>query len=296
MNYTPSNISQTLTITQKLLKKYRIPQPRLEAELLLAHCLKTDRTGLYRNPSRCLTPTKSAALKKLCQKRTRNIPMAYLTGRQEFMGLSFKVNRSVLIPRPETEILVETTLSLITPQKPYLIMEIGTGSGNIAVSLAKLSRNKKIKIFASDISTRALTIALQNARQHQVSDRIKLFRGDLFAAFKKLNIAGQIDLIVSNPPYVSEKEYQQLPADVKNYEPRLALTTGKQGMAIHQRIIKGAGRYLKPGGHLIMEMGIDQVGHLKKLLEKANYFDKIIVLPDYRKISRVIVGRFTRKS
>ncbi|MEK7448469.1 MAG: HemK/PrmC family methyltransferase, partial [Planctomycetota bacterium] len=191
-----------------------------------------------------------------------------------------------------------TALELLQKQKKYLLLDIGTGSGNIAISLARLSPNKKLKIFASDISAGALKVARTNACFHKVSRLIKFCRGNLFRAFNRFNLHEKVDLIVSNPPYISNRERKNLPLDVRKYEPPAALyvPTGSRGTFFHKQIITESTRYLKPGGYLVMEIGIGQAPELKEFLEKIGYFDMIIFLSDYNSIPRVVVTRCSGNS
>lgn len=203
-------------------------------------------------------------------------PVAYITGEREFFSRSFKVAPGVLIPRPETEHLIEHALSLITPGMKLL--DIGTGSGIIPITLALES---DIKITSVDISKEALGIASKNVELHKVEDRVTLINGNLFPEGKT-----EFDIIVSNPPYINEKDYNQLDRCVKDYEPALALVSGPTGLEIVEQIVDRAPAHLKPKGHLIMEIGYDQAQKVAEMCRK--HFKKVIIIKDYSGIERIV--------
>lgn len=296
-----STITSLINYAQKKLHLHQIPQPRLTAEIILSYLLGVERLELYKTPERSLSSRQIRSFNRLIQRFLAGVPLAYLVGWCEFMSLNFKVNRNVLIPRPETELLVEQTLRLlklqVTPTENYcevILLDIGTGCGNIAISLAyyyKLApSNYELRIFASDISGQALRVARQNARAHKVDDLIIFSQGDLFSAFRKFNLKGKVNFIVSNPPYISQSAYKRLPKSVYQYEPRLALYAGKTGTELHERIIKEAPDWLGPKGYLIMEIGINQLEKLMSLFNKKKSFWQVDrIIRDYQNIPRVIV-------
>lgn len=269
----------------------------LDTEILIAYVLKCDRIDLYKNPERTITSKQEHLIKQLLKRRQQGFPVAYLTGHKEFMSLDFIVNKNVLIPRPETELLVEETLRGLTlrvksaeSRKVVTVLDIGTGSGNIAVSVAKHSPEKNIRVFASDISIRALRVAELNARRHKVKRQIKFLGMDLFAP-ELDKIKGKIDIIVSNPPYVAKSNMRILEKSVRDYEPASALYGGRDGLDIIRRIIKQAPEYLKPGGCLLMEIGIGQAKQIEKIARRSKKYKNIKILSDYGKIPRVFVAR-----
>ncbi|MCX7682234.1 MAG: peptide chain release factor N(5)-glutamine methyltransferase [Anaerolineae bacterium] len=220
---------------------------RLEAEVLLSHTLGLSRAALLAHPERVLTASQYAAYAALISRRAAGYPLPYLTGRAEFYGLEFEVTPEVLIPRPETELLVELALAL----QPHSVVDVGTGSGCIAVSLAVLL--PRVVVYAIDISPAALAVAGRNAERHHVADRVHLLTGDVLSPRP-----GPVDLIVSNPPYIPSDECALLPPSVRDYEPRLALDGGPDGLAFIRRLLKEAPTVLRPGGGILIEIGATQ--------------------------------------
>jgi len=227
-----------------------------------------------------------AALKR----RMEGEPLAYILGKSEFMGLEFKVNQDVLIPRPETEVLVEKVMSLVISHKSQVtslrILDIGTGSGCIAVSLAKMLPG--VEVTATDISQRALAVAFENSRLNGVSENIRFIKSDLFANDGLRTT--KYDIIVSNPAYVRAAEIDELQPEVRR-EPRLALDGGEDGLDFYRKIIQEAGGYLEKGGLLIMEIGFNQAREIKKIFQKYGNFTVLEAVKDYNNIERVIVAK-----
>jgi release factor glutamine methyltransferase len=221
--------------------------PRLEAEVLLSHTLGISRASLLAHPERVLTPGQYAACVALIERRASGYPLPYLTGRTEFCGLEFEVTPEVLIPRPETETLVELALAC----RPMTVVDVGTGSGCIAVSLAVFL--PQVTVYAIDISHAALAVARRNAERHHVSDRVRLLAGDVLSPRP-----GPVDLVVSNPPYIPSSECALLPPSVRNYEPRIALDGGPDGLTFIRRLLKESPAVLRPGGNLLIEIGSTQ--------------------------------------
>lgn len=258
-----------------------VASPRLDAEVLLCHVLNKDRLYLYVNHDKPLEGHELKSFRDMVKKRAMRLPVAYIVGFKEFMGYNFKVNEHVLIPRPDTEILVETTIEYL-PQEEPKILDIGTGSGAIIISLL---RQKQDAIgVAVDISTEALAIARLNAECLGVADRLKLTESDVFA-----KVEGQFDVIVSNPPYIPVADVKALEEEVKK-EPLKALEGGLDGLDFYRSIIKDAHKYLKPKGFLIFEVGIHQAQLVKTLgLNENLEFETI--RKDYGGIERVVVLR-----
>ena len=229
----------------------------LEAEVLLAHYLGVDRVALYREPDRLLTADQVARYLDLVERRGRGEPVAYLTGHKEFMGLDLTVGPCVLVPRPETELLVETALQLLTPAPAApLAVDVGTGSGAIAVSLA--ADHPAVRVLATDVDAAALAVARRNANANAVAERISFFQGDLLAPLTTPAYLEQVDLIAANLPYVPTGELEGLARDVREYEPLLALDGGPDGLDLYRRLVPAARRLLRPGGTLLMEIGPGQ--------------------------------------
>jgi release factor glutamine methyltransferase len=224
------------------------------------------------------------------QRRTRREPLQHIIGNQEFWGLEFIVSSDVLIPRPETEFIIEAALAIVEDRNtPVRIIDLCTGSGCIAVSLAK--ELTAARIIATDASEKALAIARENTRRHGVSEHIRFLLGDLFEPLEELDIRGQIDIIVSNPPYVQAGDLSTLQPEVRDYEPEMALIAGPGGTEMAKRIIQLAPEYLKKNGALIMEMGLGQAEALTRMVEATGAYGNRELLKDLAGIERVIVVR-----
>jgi release factor glutamine methyltransferase len=227
--------------------------PRLDAQILLAHVLKCGRVQLYVRFEEVVTEEQVAEFRELVRRRVQGCPVAYLVGVQEFYLLSFEVTPAVLIPRPDTETLIVEALKLIKGRESPRILDIGTGSGCIAVTLAH--QHKSAQVVAIDISAEALAVASRNAVKHSLAERIRFLQGDLFGP---LSDEDRFDLIVSNPPYVAQEDIATLPVSVRDFEPHQALDGGPGGFAVFQRLIEGASERLRPGGALLIEIGSEQ--------------------------------------
>lgn len=261
-----------------------------EAELLFCEILDCDRPSLYLDKNKALDRNKALLLASILKRRLFGEPLPYILGKTEFMGLEFKVTPDVLIPRQETEILVETAVNQLEARSPGLgvinILEIGTGSGCIAVSLAKLLEN--VYITAADISEKALNIAKYNSEINNVSDKISFIQSDLFADY---SLRPKIyDLIISNPPYVATADIDKLQPEI-SYEPRIALDGGRDGLNFYRSIIGEAPDYLKNNGSLILEIGFDQKDAIKNLFQNSEDFEIIELVKDYNNFDRVVIAR-----
>lgn len=251
--------------------------PHLEAELLLAHVLGSSRVTLLAHPERALAPDQASEFGDLVHRRVSGIPLPYLTGSVEFYGLEFEVTPDVLIPRPETETLVD--LALV--RQPGTIVEVGTGSGCVAVSLAvHLAR---ALICAIDVSPAALAVAQRNAERHGVSERVRLMVGNILIPRPEL-----ADLIVSNPPYVSTGDCASLPISVRDHEPRLALDGGPDGLLVVEQLLAQAPAVLKPGGGLLVEIGADQGAAADRLARAFFPHAAVTIHPDLAGRDRVL--------
>ena len=253
---------------------------RRDAELLLLHVTGLTRADLLTHPERELTERQMQHYSAAIARRAQNEPLQHITGMQEFFGRSFIVNRLVLIPRPETEHLVEAALA-IRPQ-PRHILDIGTGSGILAITLAL--ELPDASVTATDVSGEALAVAQANARTLATADRIRFLESDLFAALAD----ERFDCIVSNPPYVATGEV--LEPEVRDYEPATALYAGKDGLAVYRRLIPEAFEHLEPGGHLLLEIGHGQRDAIGDLL-RASGFDGVEFIDDLQRIPRVAVAQ-----
>ncbi len=266
-----------------------ISSARLDAEVLLCYTLGKDRAWLLAHMPEEIISGHRNDFERAVGRRVLREPLQYIVGRQEFWGLEFTVTPDVLIPRPETELVIETALRAASSRDNLRVIDLCTGSGCIAVTLAK--ELPQARIFATDVSPRALSIARSNARRHGVADRIRFFEGDLFCPLEELDINGQVDIIVSNPPYVPSGEYSALQPEVRDYEPEIALLAGPEGIEVHRRIMHEAPRFLNRYGELIMEMGLGQAGPLSRLIRELKEYSSIEILKDLAGIDRVIAAK-----
>ncbi len=262
-----------------------MPDPALEAKQLLLKSCGISEEFFYSHPEQDVSSRRESAYFRLVSVRLEGVPLAYILGEKEFWSLGFKVSPGVLIPRPETEILVERVLALATKGKE-IIADIGTGSGNIAVSLA--SELPQARIVASDISAKALGLAETNAGLHKLSN-IRFVRGSLFGPLQKLGFRGKCDFIVSNPPYVSRQEWETLPDEIRDHEPRKALVAGESGLEVIEKLIRLAPAFLKPGGYLCMEIGHGQEESVLSFFGRE--WSESRSYPDLSGIPRVVLGR-----
>ncbi|MDP2943001.1 MAG: peptide chain release factor N(5)-glutamine methyltransferase [Candidatus Omnitrophota bacterium] len=255
-------------------------------EQLACWAFDCDRTQLYLGDYEA-DEEKMKAFHEALDSYARGVPAQYITGETEFMGLEFQVNPSVLIPRPETEVLVERVLQLMGKEgfaSPY-VLDLGTGSGAIAVSLTK--HNPLCKIVASDISEEVLEVAKANAALNGVTDSIHFILSDLFSGIDENE---RFDLIISNPPYIPADHYDALPLEVKS-EPRLALDGGEKGLEFYRKIIPESAKRLKESGYLVMEMGFGQSETIKKLADSTGSFVETEIVKDHNGINRVFFAR-----
>lgn len=275
------NISEVLNKSTMILQSGEIAEPRREAASLLAFALQKDKTFLIAHSDYNLTETEDAYFQELLARRAQHEPFQYLTGKQEFFGLEFAVTPDVLIPRPETEMIVESAIEILRGKEGSTFCEIGTGSGCIAVAI--LYEVKTVSGVALDISEKALEVAKKNAEKHAVSERLKLKISDVLA-----QVSGEkFDLIVSNPPYIPAAEITGLQPEVRDFEPLNALTDGKDGLSIIERIVREAPRFLTLNGSLLMEIGIRQADEVMRMFDK-NIWGAVEVLPDLQGIPRMV--------
>jgi release factor glutamine methyltransferase len=238
------------------------PQSVLESKVLLLRAASLSEEDFFAAPRAQASPKTEAYFLRLVERRKEGVPLSHLTGTKEFWSIPLRVSPSVLIPRPETEILVEKVLEL-SGRGPECILDLGTGSGNIAIALAK--ELPHARILAADISLRALVVARRNAAL-QKARRVEFVRSNLFGAFRGTGI--RFDFIVSNPPYVSRREWEGLPAEIRDFEPRRALLAGESGLELIRRLARQARTFLKPGGYLIFEIGEGQRDEVLALFAK----------------------------
>lgn len=276
-------VHRLLDRASRSLTQSGIDTPRLNAEVLLAHATDSTRTTLIAHPEAVPTEDQIALFRQWIELRAKRMPLAYIIGSRGFYGLEFEVTPAVLIPRPETEILVETTIRLLG-EKPCVIADLGVGSGAIAVSLAVSL--PEAHLYCTDTSHEALDSARRNAEKHGVGDRIHLREGNLLEPLDDLSF----DVIVSNPPYIRADEIDLLQPEIALYEPRAALDGGRDGFDFFRRIVPESPGFLKLDGFLLVEVGMRQSGEVCALFRKNGYLD-VHTVNDYAGIERVIVGR-----
>lgn len=285
----PSPASDVWTVRKILdwtiphLKKHGSESPRLDAEILLAHARGCQRIQLYTQYDSPLTDEQRSMMRDLVKRRSAAEPVAYLVGHREFFGLDFRVTSDVLVPRPDTETLIVEAIEYLKPLPQPRVLDLGTGSGCIAITLAVNCR--LAQVTAVDLSAPALEVAQQNAQKHSVTDRVRFMQGDLFAP---LAAGEQFDLIASNPPYIASSEIETLQPDVRLHEPRSALDGGADGLDVIRRIVADAPRYLAPLGCLLIEIACEQADAVSQLLAANGNYVEITVLKDLSKQPRVV--------
>ncbi|MBN1786803.1 MAG: peptide chain release factor N(5)-glutamine methyltransferase [Sedimentisphaerales bacterium] len=288
-------MEQTWTIKKLLdwmverFSQEEIDSPRLTAEMLLSFVLQMQRIELYTHFDQVVKKAQLDKLHHLIKRCLQNEPVQYLTGRCEFYSLSFKVTPDCLIPRPETELLVEQVIEFLRSRDgTQYICDLCTGCGCVAIAVAKNFANAKI--IATDICDKALSIAAANIEKYNLSEKIKLLQGNLFEPLIGQLDVKEFDLICCNPPYISRAEYEKLDAKVRNYEPKLALDGGSDGLDIYRRIAIEAGTHLKKGAAVMLEIGYLQGEQVKKLLEETDYFGAVKIDKDFSNNDRIITA------
>jgi len=279
-------VKDVLLWTSNYFKKNEILSPQLNAEMIIARVLNCSRMELYLNYDKLLSPKEREEIRNLVKKRATHYPLQYLLGETEFYGYKFLVDEGVLIPRPETEILVDTVISYIkqSNKNNWNVLDIGTGTGIIPISISKYFSNTQNKILfvATDISKTALENAKKNIELHHIQN-IQLIQSDT-----SKDLSGKFDIIISNPPYISEKQFQNLQKEVKNFEPKLALFGGEKGLTYYQKILQNAENFLNKDGKIFFEIGANQKEDMEKIIHEFNY--KIIdIIKDYNDLYRVLV-------
>lgn len=289
MGETLLTIADALREASEVLRESGLDEPRREAVSLLSHALSRDRAFLVTHSDRLLMAEQLRSYLSSVERRAAGEPLQYITGSQEFYGLDFEVNESVLIPRPETELLVETALEILKGADAPLVCDVGTGSGCIAVSL--LHERRDARAIALDVSSAALEVAARNAARNGVAERIDFLVSDCFDALAPVEYdAARFDLIASNPPYIAEDDLESLQREVREHEPRLALTPGGDGLKVIRRLVSESPRHLKPGGHLLIEIGFGQHVHVASLTE-PRVWTLLDIRRDLQGIPRTVVLR-----
>ncbi len=270
------------------LKDSGVDSPKLDAEVLLMHSLNTDRINLHLISDKILNVKEREIYKGCIERRLKREPVAYITGHKEFMSLDFKLTKAVLVPRPETEILVEETLREYAKKKDksnsIRILELGTGSGIIAVSLAK--EIKHITLVSTDISLEIIKVAVENAHLHKVNDKITFFVGRYLQGIKQKG--NQFDFIVSNPPYLSKSDWESAQPEIREHEPPDSFLGGEDGMDFYRTIITDTSNLLSEDGCLILEVGIGQAEIVSDMIKKTASYSRVKLIEDLSGIKRVV--------
>jgi len=283
------------------LRKSRIEESTLDSEVLLAHLLKIKRLDLYLNQEKRLASSTQRMYSKMIEKRMKHVPVAYIIGKKEFMGFDFRVTSETLIPRPETELLVEKVIErmelVVSENLPLKvsrnetlkrIIDLGTGCGNIAISIAK--RVPNCRVYATDMKGSILDVVRYNAIFHGIRDRVVLLKGSLFEPFWDMDLWGGVDFVVSNPPYVMTHRLAKLSEEVKK-EPRVALDGGPDGLKFYRSIIPQARIFLRSGGYLILEIDEAIKFQVLNLIERESVFISPELINDYSGLARVCLAR-----
>lgn len=280
-------LGEVIAEARRLLERAGIESAGQEALWIVEHALRLSTHHVVTDRDRLLSPAELVAVRGLVKRRVAREPLQYILGTQEFCGLEFDVNQAVLIPRPETELLVEYVAQRISAEREATIVDVCTGSGCIAVALARL--RPRACVIATDLSNLSLNVARQNAVRHAVGERITWLEGDLLGALAGQELEEQVNVIVSNPPYITETEWLALQPEVRLFEPRVALVAGPQGTELHERLLREADRYLSPTGALIMEIGTGQAPAMRRIIERMAEYRFHRLIYDEAGIERVVI-------
>ena len=282
-----ATLGEMIAEARGLLEQAGIESAGQEAFWIVEHVLRLPVHHMVTDRERLLSPVELAAARGLVMRRAGREPLQYILGTQEFCGLEFHVDRAVLIPRPETELLVEYAAQRIPAERKAIIVDVCTGSGCIAVAIAR--KRPHARVIATDLSNPSLAVARQNAVYHAVGERITWLEGDLLGAMAGQGLEGQVDLIISNPPYIAEADWATLQPEVRLFEPRGALVAGPQGTELHERLLHESGRYLSPGGALILEIGAGQARAMRRIVEQTPGYKFHRLIYDEAGLERVVI-------
>lgn len=280
-------IGRVLAEARLMLEQAGIESAAQEACWIVEHVLRLPAHRMIADRDRLLSHAELLATRGLVRRRVGREPLQYILGTQEFCGLEFAVNEAVLIPRPETELLVEYVAQRIPVERQATVVDVCTGSGCIAVAIARL--RPRARVIATDLSRPSLDVARQNAARHAVCQRITWLEGDTLGPLVKEGLEGTIDVIVSNPPYIAEDEWATLQPEVRLFEPRAALVAGPQGTELHERLLRESSRYLLPGGELIMEIGAGQALAIRRIVDQIPGYRFRRSIYDAAGLERVVV-------
>lgn len=282
-----ATLGELIAESRRLLEQAGIESAGQEALWIVEYVFRLSAHHVVTDRDRLLSPVELLDARGLIERRVGREPLQYILGTQEFCGLEFDVNQVVLIPRPETELLVEYVTQRISAERQATIVDVCTGSGCIAVAIARLRPHARV--IATDLSSPSLAVARQNATRHGVGERITWLEGDLLEPLAGQELDGQVDVIVSNPPYIAEADWAALQPEVRLFEPRGALVAGPQGTELHERLLQEAGRYLSPGGAVIMEIGAGQARAMRRIVEQTPGFRFHRLVYDEAGLERVVI-------
>ena len=281
-------VLEVIQRSTEFLAQKGVEPARLQAELLLADALKVQRMQLYLNFERMLTPAELQPYRELVRRRAQREPLQHIVGSTSFCGLEISVNRNALVPRPETELLAEHGWKFMNEraatEESVTALDFGTGTGCLAIALA--SKCPRARIHALDISTAAIELARQNATRHNFVDRIQFWCGDGFSALPK---ELRFDLLISNPPYIPSAEIEGLDREVRDFDPRIALDGGKDGLGFYRLLASQGAAFLNPGGKSLVEMGDGQSGSVREIFEKQNWVVEAVHC-DYNQCPRILIA------
>ena len=282
-----ATLGEVIVEAQRMLEQAGIESSRQEAFWIVEHVLRLSAHHVVADRDRLLSHAELLVARGLVKRRVGREPLQYILGTQEFCGLEFDVNPAVLIPRPETELLVEYVAQRIPAERQATIVDVCTGSGCIAVAIARL--RPRARVIATDLSSLSLAVARQNATRHEVCESITWLEGDLLRPLAEQEMEGRIDVIVSNPPYIAEADWATLQPEVRLFEPRGALVAGPQGTELHERLLQEASRYLSPGGALIMEIGAGQACAMRRIVDQIPGYRFHRLVYDAAGLERVVI-------
>ncbi|MBK8278465.1 MAG: peptide chain release factor N(5)-glutamine methyltransferase [Nitrospira sp.] len=285
----PQAVGKLLVNAQQILEGAGIANAAQEVRWLLAYALEMKHHELASRTEQSVTTEQLARVMSVVRRRELREPLQYILGSQEFCGLDFSVTSAVLIPRPETELLIQESLREGRFVEGAVLVDVGTGSGCVAVTLATILDG--MQIFALDCSHAALEVAKGNADRHGVGDKIIWLEGDLLSPLKECVGVGTVDAIISNPPYIAEADWAGLQPEVRDYEPRGALLAGPQGIEFHVRLIHDSKEFLAPGGLLVMELGQNQAPLVRRAVEEATGYTGLQTVEDEAGIERILIAR-----
>lgn len=280
-------IEALLGVTKRTLAQAGVEQADQESRWIVSHALGLESHQLVSRAEQSVSDETWARVASLASRRSAREPLQYILGTQEFCGLEFHVTPAVLIPRPETELLVQEALRVVDFAKETVLVDVGTGSGCVAVTLATIL--SKARIVAVDRSPEALAVAKANAERHGVVDKIEWMEGDLLSPLRERELMGKVDVIASNPPYIAEAEWANLQPEVRGFEPRSSLVSGPLGTEFHERLLRESLDYLAPGGTLVMEIGSGQFPAVRRMVEQIKDYGPAQVVKDEAGLERTVV-------